>query len=169
MKYYVLDGYNVIHAVPSLNRLLDKSLEAAREELIHLCARFKKGRSDVKKMVIVFDGKSEHEDLPQKSFPGLQIIFTRTSEDADDRIISVLEGINRSEHVFVVSDDNYVCNQARTHNATPTSSSRFFSELKTLIEGSKHPKHIEKSPKEKTLSATEARKITEEYRKFLGI
>ena len=37
MKVLILDAYNVIHAIPELERELDRSLEAARNALITRC------------------------------------------------------------------------------------------------------------------------------------
>jgi predicted RNA-binding protein with PIN domain len=169
MKYYILDAYNLIHKVAPLERLLDQSLEAARDELIRLCFGFKRKRSDVKKIIIVFDGRSEFAGLPQESLSGLQIIFTNTSEDADDRIIQVLEGIDRSAHVYVVSDDNYVHNQARAHRATPLKAADFFNELIARTQGKAKLPASSETFQEKSISPKEARALTDEYRKHLGI
>ncbi len=46
---YVLDGYNVIHAVPGLERKLGSSLRAARDALVALCLEIRRSRGDVEK------------------------------------------------------------------------------------------------------------------------
>ena len=46
MVTVILDGYNVIHALPALERQLDRGLEAAREALVSLCRSYQSRRGD---------------------------------------------------------------------------------------------------------------------------
>ena len=82
---YILDAYNVIHKIPSLEAALDKDLRSARTALIELCGRGALSRGDISKMILVFDGKSEFRDLPQSSPPKIELVFSETNEEADER------------------------------------------------------------------------------------
>jgi len=62
MQILIIDGYNLIYAIPQLEELLDESLEAARCGLIRLIIDFKSSRKDVEKAYIVFDGRGELGD-----------------------------------------------------------------------------------------------------------
>src|SRR3989338_10706591 len=108
---YILDAYNVIHKIRSLERALEKDLRASRDLLIALCGRLAASRGDISKIILVFDGKSEFWDLPHANTPKVQLIFSETGEDADERIILVLEDLSRNAAKCVVSDDNFVRNQ----------------------------------------------------------
>ena len=56
MTTIIVDGYNVIHAVPALARRLDQSLEAAREALLEACRAYRARRGDIARLYVVFDG-----------------------------------------------------------------------------------------------------------------
>ena len=165
MKVYIIDAYNVIHKSSGLARFLDQSLKASRDALMELCVSFKQRRGDVKKVVLAFDGNSNFNDLPQESYAGLEIVYTETGEDADDRILEILEGIGRTDHAYVVSDDNCVRNHARAYRATPVSVSAFYSEITKT-----HRRRVSAfSTSKKVLSAAAAKQVTEEYRRLLGL
>jgi len=57
MTTLILDGYNVIHAVPELARHLDRSLQSAREALVRLCQAYRARRGDIGRLYVVFDGR----------------------------------------------------------------------------------------------------------------
>lgn len=160
---WILDGYNVIHAIPTLEKKLEVSLQAARDQLISMCEKLQENRGDFPKIYIVFDGNSAFRDLSSYKTPSLEVIFTETREDADDRIIELLETRFSNKRVGVISNDNYVMNHARVFKAKKMSVLEFF-ELcqKTSHEGvTKKTKH--------TLSSEEAQDITKEYGSYLGI
>jgi len=82
MDRLVVDGYNVIHAWVPLKRLLDVSLEAARDKLIERLAVYAMVTgSDV---TVVFDAhhsaaRTNSEDVVE----GVHVIFTRKGHSAD--------------------------------------------------------------------------------------
>ena len=162
---YILDAYNVIHKIRSLDRALNKDLRAAREALIRLCAEYAAGRGDVSKIILVFDGKSEFQDLPHNAPPKIKMIFSDTGEDADERIITVLEDLSKQPHKCVVSDDNFVRNQARAH-LTPIMS---VSEFETLFRGLKKTPPGKASSEKSPLPKNLADEITAAYKKQLGL
>lgn len=163
---YILDAYNVIHKIRSLERALEKDLRASRDLLVSLCARFAASRGDIAKIILVFDGKSEFWDLPHAHTPKIQLVFSDTGEDADERIILVLENLSKNTAKCVVSDDNFVRNQARAHQTRVMP----VAEFEALIQdpGPKR-KNGQESPASFSLPPKLADEITREYKKQLGL
>jgi predicted RNA-binding protein with PIN domain len=97
MERVIVDGYNVIHAWAPLKRLLDVSLEAARDKLIE--------RLGVYAMVIgaevtvVFDAHHSSARMnSEEVVEGVKVVFTRKGHSAD----SVIE---RTAYAAVGSGD----------------------------------------------------------------
>jgi len=162
--HYVLDGYNVIYAVPECKRKLDQSLEAAREYLIHCCAGYTESRKDLS-IFIVFDGKSDFWDMPIPGKNQVKVIFTQNNEKADDRILEMLRDTKFKGEVTVVSRDNYVYNHSRAFCAKVISPEEFFAGLTKKRDSVKS-----NAPGDsKSLPPGSAKEITEEYKRHLGI
>lgn len=160
---YILDAYNVIHKIKALEAALSRDLRAAREALIAFCQALLQRRGDISKMVLVFDGKTEFNDLSHPAPPKIQLIFSNTGEPADERIVEVLEKLGKNARKCVVSDDNFVRNQARAYQA-PVMSVAEFEKL------GRPPGTNAALPSSKShLSSSAAAKITAEYKKKLGL
>lgn len=112
-RIMVLDGYNIIHRLPTLEGHLDRSLQAARTALVGYCTRWLSERGDVHAFYIVFDGNSEMYGWPGDGAAGVRAVFTDKGESADDRILSIVKGSGRNQRCTVVSDDRYVRENAR--------------------------------------------------------
>ena len=113
MQTLIIDGYNVIHAIPEIEELLDESLEAARIGLIRFLTEFKEARKDIRKIFIVFDGKSQgiHEEAAVA--PGITAIYTKDGQEADEKIVEIIKDAQNPELITVVSDDNFLYNNTR--------------------------------------------------------
>ena len=160
----VVDGYNVIHAVPELARQLDRSLEAAREALVNLCRAYQARRGDVKRLYVVFDGN----DADARGFAadrgGVTVLFTQRQEEADERILSLIRADGGRSRFVIVSNDTYIFNNARVHGARAIPVHEFYAQLRPArTSRSEQPAVVEKMP----LSTRDAQRITEEYRKCL--
>lgn len=82
---FVVDGYNIIFAWPSLQSLARESLEHAREKLIDILASY--GKSKGYMLVLVFDAMyTEETEKSMKLGRDCEIIFTDKEETADSRI-----------------------------------------------------------------------------------
>ena len=79
----IVDGYNVIHAWPSLKRLLSSaSLEAARDELIRRLAVL--GMITGEEVTVVFDAHhSAAMSNSEETVDGVRVIFSRKGHSAD--------------------------------------------------------------------------------------
>ena len=165
MVTVVLDGYNVIHAVPELARQLDRSLQAAREALVNLCQAYQARRGDVERVYVVFDGNQD-EMLESQMMPrgGVTVLFTTRQEEADDRILRLIRSERGRRRFLVVSNDTYVFNNVRAHGVSVVSVSEFYATL--------HPARAPQPERpaltdKAALPAREARRITEDYRAYL--
>lgn len=104
MKTLIIDGHNTIHKIFSLKKELAGSHEAARDSLVNLVNswRFKKNYSG--KIYIVFDGQDNHWQQGRMK-EAVSIIYSKTNESADSRIISMIKNIRDKASLTVVTCD----------------------------------------------------------------
>lgn len=99
-----IDGYNFIKQSPDLRRLEQVELQKAREGLIERVSRYKKIKGH--SIIVVFDGgqtgRSEHRERSR----GIEVIFSRSGEKADDVLKSLAAA--KREGVTIVTSDNDV-------------------------------------------------------------
>jgi predicted RNA-binding protein with PIN domain len=99
----IVDGYNVIHAWPSLKRLLSTaSLEEARDELIRRLAVMEiiTGES----VTVVFDAHhSASMANSEETVEGVRVIFTRKGHSADHAIERLAYAAGNAGDVITVA------------------------------------------------------------------
>ncbi|QPC48020.1 NYN domain-containing protein [Mangrovibacillus cuniculi] len=104
MDILIVDGYNIIGAWPELRDLKMKDLSAARDRLIELMAEYQ-GYTGFK-IVIVFDAHFVRDVERKKKNYGMDIIFTKENETADERIEKLaIELNNRKTQIHVATSD----------------------------------------------------------------
>lgn len=162
MATMILDGYNVIHAVPELARCLDHSLEAARAALVELCRQYRALRRDIEQLYVVFDGQEAVARMPQGARGEVAVLFTQ-GEDADERIVSMVRAEAGRSRFVVVSDDKAVVHTVRTLGASVLPAQEFYRRVRP----SKPPRSAHREADDKVMpSPRDARQITEELRKI---
>lgn len=160
----ILDGYNVIHAVPELARQMDRSLEAAREALVRRCEAYRARRGDIGQIYVVFDGRDADAFGSSEQPRGrVTLCFTRAPEEADQRILRLIEA-ERPGRCVVVSNDNEVFNNARAYGARVISAQEFSQPARPAKASRGRPRQDAEKP---TLSVPDAQRITDEYRRHL--
>jgi uncharacterized protein len=102
MERVIVDGYNVIHAWVPLKRLLDVSLEAARDKLIERLAVYAMVTgADV---TVVFDA---HHSAARKNseelVEGVHVVFTRKGHSADHVIERLAYAAGEAGDVITVA------------------------------------------------------------------
>lgn len=102
MERVIVDGYNVIHAWVPLKRLLDVSLEVARDKLIERLAVYAMvSGSDV---TVVFDA---HHSAARKNseelVEGVHVVFTRKGHSADHVIERLAYAAGEAGDVITVA------------------------------------------------------------------
>jgi predicted RNA-binding protein with PIN domain len=99
----IVDGYNVLHAVPRYRALMDADLSVARDRLVDDVASFAAGEY---RAIVVFDGAGLPGASPEREVGGVRVAYSPAGVDAD----TVIEGLARSardegrQAVVVTSD-----------------------------------------------------------------
>ena len=98
----LIDGYNLIPAIPELRRVLRRDLEAGREGLVETLRAYRRSAGGGPRITVVFDGKSHHDRGGSAGAGGIEVLFSR-NEIADALILRLLKGAHRGA-VLVTSD-----------------------------------------------------------------
>jgi len=162
----IIDGYNVIHKVPEFQAQMRKSLEAGRDALIRYCGQWREKRKDFAGVHVVFDGDSLVEGPDNRMIRGVQVTFTRTKEDADDRIRKLVEYIPLNQECFVVSDDSELAAGVRVRRGKVMSVSEFRGALGKPGRSSRNDEADVGKP---SLSPETERRINDELKRAWGI
>ena len=158
-KTFILDGYNVIYRIPELTAKLEESLESARKALAMRMAEWKRSRRDAE-VVIVFDGRdSDFIDRSRTNLCGIDCVFTRSKEAADDRIIGMVRSSKDPSSITVISHDNCVRNNSRTHGARV--------EYPAFLQKSRKKANKPVMHADKVLSAAKNNSVTDYYEEHL--
>lgn len=106
----LVDGYNVIHKVPALARLLRSDRdEEAREQLREACVRFALRRR--MRVLLVFDGSTAVRARAPHSTAGVEIIYATGARKADGWILERAERlVKERQSVVVVTEDRGIKN-----------------------------------------------------------
>jgi len=132
-QHYILDGYNVIHAIPKLLQALDVSAKAARQQLSeHVRAYCHSGEITA---TIVYDSRTipnmfdDYQDGEQPS-----VVYVSSSTDADEYIISEAEKY-ASPSTTIVSGDKKVTGMASAAGCSTMTPKEFFEFTEKKITG----------------------------------
>ncbi|UCG35411.1 MAG: NYN domain-containing protein [Candidatus Omnitrophota bacterium] len=146
MLVYIIDGFNVIHKIPTL-----KSSSNPWQDLISYIKQKKLTGSKNNKVCIVFDGSPRTDALRERQF---QILFS-CERDADDVIKERIQKAKNKRQIVLVSDDREIRDFAKAQGANLLSVADF---LKVKQKQKKEPS--------KDISYSLQREITEELRKI---
>ena len=126
----VVDGYNLIHAMPELARLVNRDLERARDGLVAKLAVYRSGRNV--RVTVVFDGRSA---VVQQTRPpgGIEVVFSRAPQNADAKIKNLLALEKSPKSWTVVTSDNSIVLCARDYGAKTIPSAEFAAKLGPAI------------------------------------
>jgi len=126
----VVDGYNLIHAMPELARLVGSDLERARDGLVSKLAVYRSGRGV--RVTVVFDGRGV---AAQQTRPpgGIEVIFSRAPQTADAKIKTMLSLEKSPKSWTVVTSDNSIVLFARDFGAKTIPSAEFAAKLGPTI------------------------------------
>lgn len=103
-EYLFVDGYNVINSWDNLKELSSINLEVAREELIEIMAEYQY-YSNIR-IIVVFDAHMVKGNNGKKEIiKGVDVVYTKENETADQYIEKVLDDIGRVERVRVATSD----------------------------------------------------------------
>ena len=107
MERLIVDGYNVIHAWPSLKRLLDVSLEVARDKLVERLSVY--GLVTNTEVTVVFDAHhSASRANAEERVEGVRVMFTRKGHSADHAIERIAyEAAGAGDVITVATSDRF--------------------------------------------------------------
>ncbi|HEV8336076.1 MAG TPA: NYN domain-containing protein [Candidatus Polarisedimenticolia bacterium] len=103
MEKILIDGYNLLHKDGVLKSQAERSLEAAREQLIAAVGAYRRGDVEI---VVVFDGRANEGRTGKGTSPaGVEVRFSRFPQTADQMILDMIVKEKRRSAVTVVTSD----------------------------------------------------------------
>jgi len=127
---YLIDGYNLLFSGAGRTPRDPKDLEAAREELARLLARFHAGRRG--RSVVVFDCRKPFFlfGLPRRQRRGdVELRFAGEDATADDVLCDLIREARDTQGTTVVTSDREILDAARARDIRTTGSRAFWTEL----------------------------------------
>ena len=123
MDHYLIDGYNVIHSIPSLHKTLLHDAETSRELLIYSVSQL----THLKKIrcSIVFDGTAPEVTRKQSLHAPVHVLYSFPLS-ADKKIKDMIEQSKHRSTLVVISSDREILAFAKTHSCE-THTSKYFS------------------------------------------
>lgn len=127
--HYIIDGYNLIHTIPSLKKTLVHDAESARELLIHSIAQLthsKKFRGTV-----VFDGAAPAGTKPSPHAP-VHVLYSFPLS-ADAKIKQMIEHSQNRRLLVIISSDREILHFAKICSCE-THTSKHFANLLAQVD-----------------------------------
>lgn len=123
---YIIDGYNLIHAIPSLKKMLAHDAPQAREALVHLLTRLTLNKKI--RCTVVFDGVARPHRPAGATHAPLHVVFS-SPLNADARIKSMIEQSKNRSQLTIVSSDREILDFAKVCSCSTLTSQSFSSLL----------------------------------------
>jgi hypothetical protein len=107
----VVDGYNLLkHVFHRVKGRLDKQ----RKQLIKELGFYKKKKSKLSEIVLVFDGGRESR-ATREILSGITVIFSGQQESADDWIVEYVE-LHKEQVIILVTRDRELISRCKSEN-----------------------------------------------------
>ncbi len=129
--HVIIDGYNVIMTAAEYGAVPGRKMKAARGGLINDLVRYRKVRGHA--VTVVFDAaEAGGVERGVERSAGINVIFTKRDERADDVIVELVEKAAGVERVVVTSDKEVVRASER-RGAASISSEGFIEKMGAAI------------------------------------
>jgi len=103
-EYLLIDGYNIIFAWDTLNKLAQDNLESARMKLIERICTYKLFKSC--EIILVFDAYKVKGNIGEKELiNGIYVVYTKESQTADAYIEKTAKELEKNYKVTVATSD----------------------------------------------------------------
>ncbi len=103
-EYLFVDGYNIINAWDRLKNLSKVDLQLSRDQLIEIMSEYQ-SYSGIN-VIVVFDAHMvKGNSGMRETIKGVEVVYTKESETADQFIERRLDDIGREERVTVATSD----------------------------------------------------------------
>lgn len=122
MQHFIIDGYNVIHTIPSLKKTLAHDAQSARELLIHSVAQLTHQRKF--RCTIVFDGSSPIDSSKQSPHAPIHVVYS-FPHTADAKIKQMIEQSKNRSLLVIISSDREILNFAKVCSCQTHTSKHF--------------------------------------------
>lgn len=122
MQHFILDGYNLIHAMPALKKTLAHDAQSAREMLIHSVARLTHRKKF--RCTIVFDGSPPSNAVKQSPNAPIHVVYS-SPQNADAKIKQMIEQSKHRSLLVIVSSDREILNFAKVCSCQTHTSKHF--------------------------------------------
>jgi predicted RNA-binding protein with PIN domain len=133
--HIIVDAYNVIFSTIRYGTTTGRGLKAARYDLFRDMAEYRRARGH--SITLVFDAtKSGEEERTSGRQEGINVVFTRRGETADEVIIELVEKSAGAERV-VVTSDTVVRRGAERRGAAVMDAETFVRRLEEVRDGIK--------------------------------
>jgi hypothetical protein len=118
---YVIDGYNLIHALGMIQKeLAAGGLEASRRQFLDFLV--KGFGADAQRVTVVFDARQAPRGRArQQVHQGLHVHFAPKDQSADDWIEHLIETAPQPQSLVVISNDMRLQNAGKRRGARPWS------------------------------------------------
>lgn len=101
----LVDGYSLLHSWPELAPGAPRHSAVARDELVRLLQRYSDAAGTP--VTVVFDGAGRRGERQQEhSTPGVEILFSKAGQTADQIIERVTHRLKPFGEVLAVTDDH---------------------------------------------------------------
>lgn len=123
MKYYVIDGNNLIGKIPSLQSIHKKDPQGSREKLYNIITEY--FRTKKCETIIFFDG---YEKVPIRHSK-VKIVYS-DNKTADDHIRNYISNSRSRTQITLISSDGTLCEFAKKCSCQVILSEKFNDELR---------------------------------------
>lgn len=131
-EYLIVDGYNLIFALPELKALAKERLDLARERLMDLLSNY--AGFTKAELVLVFDAyRTPSHPGARGEYHNIRVVYTDDGETADAYIERLADDIGKNYAVRVVTNDSLIRLSALRSGVLRSSSGEFGEELAWVL------------------------------------
>ena len=103
-EYLLVDGYNIIFAIPQLKELAELNIDSARGKLMDLLCNYQGYKKNT--LILVYDAyKVEGGAGSVEKYHNIYVVYTKEAETADQYIEKTVHEIGKKYHVTVATSD----------------------------------------------------------------
>lgn len=123
--HVLIDGYNVIHAIPSLKKTMLHDAQSARELLIHATAQLTLKKNF--RSTIIFDGMEPSTPAKRSMHAPVHVIYS-SPLSADAKIRHMIEHSKNRASLIIISSDREIVSYAKNYSCQ-THTAKYFANL----------------------------------------
>ena len=120
--WLIIDGYNLLHKVPKLARMLGKNIQSSRHQLVRMVEET--AHNMARQTTVVFDGRAAGSDAALSS-KYLEVFFSPSNLSADSIIERLVCKFPAPGKILVVTSDHAEHNTVSSAGAQTMSSEEF--------------------------------------------